>query len=271
MVEVVTTERVVVTALRHAAHRRGLAFETFGHGWVVRLGDGTRRRHVFGYDFEINSATAAKIAGDKAATAALLEREGVACVEHRLFLRPDVAPAGLTGNDRDAMVGFAVDHGWQVVCKSNAGTGGKHVYRVASEEELDEAVAAVFAVHHAVALAPYLQVDGEHRVVMLDGMPQLVYEKHPAEGEWRHNLGLGGRAVDVDDGPLKVELAALADTAMRAVGLRFGAVDVVGAGGENRVLEVNAGVMMEHYGRSSEARRRLVGEIYDRAVGAMFA
>jgi glutathione synthase/RimK-type ligase-like ATP-grasp enzyme len=265
------TERVIVGALRRSAERRGLSIETFGHGWVVRLGDGDRRRHVFGYDFELNSATTAKIAGDKSATFDLLDADGVPAVEHRLFLRRDVAPRGVMGNEREDMIGFAESNGWDLVCKSNAGTGGRHVYHVVHEAELDEAVAKVFAVHHAVALAPFVPVDGEYRVVMLDGSAQLVYEKQPGEGEWRHNLGLGGRAVDVEDEATGTALADLADRAMRAVGLRFGSVDIVEVSDVSFVLEVNAGVMMEHYGRSSDERRATVDEIYDRAVAAMFA
>jgi glutathione synthase/RimK-type ligase-like ATP-grasp enzyme len=122
-----------------------------------------------------------------------------------------------------------------------------------------------------VALTPFVEVDAEYRVVMLDGEPQLVYEKLAGDGEWRHNLGLGGRAVDVDDDARSAVLAGLAVRAMEAIGLRFGSVDVVEVAGASFVLEINAGVMMERYGRSSEARRTRVDEIYDRAVAAMFA
>jgi glutathione synthase/RimK-type ligase-like ATP-grasp enzyme len=263
--------RVIEGALRRSAERRGLSVETFGHGWVVRLSDGLIRRHVFGYDFELNSASTAKVAGDKSATYSLLDRAGVPAVTHRLFLRPDVAPRGIEGNDRQAMLEFAERHHWDLVCKSNAGTGGRHVYQVTDAAELDEAVARVFRVHHAVALTPFVEVDAEYRVVMLDGEPQLVYEKLAGDGEWRHNLGLGGRAVDVDDDARSAVLAGLAVRAMEAIGLRFGSVDVVEVAGASFVLEINAGVMMEHYGRSSEERRARVDEIYDRAVAAMFA
>jgi glutathione synthase/RimK-type ligase-like ATP-grasp enzyme len=266
-----STGRVIEAALRRSAEARGLNVETFGHGWVIRLADGDRRASVFGYDFELNSATAAKIAGDKSATYDLLDRAGLPAVEHRLFLRPDVAPRGIEGNDREAMIAFAEKHHWDLVCKSNAGTGGRNVYHVVHEKELDEAVQKVFASHHAVALSPFVEVDGEFRVVMLDGAAQLVYEKHAAPGEWRHNLGKGGRAVDVADDERREAMAAFAVDAMAALGLRFGSVDMVDVSGDLFVLEVNAGVMMEHYGRSSDERRRLVEGIYDRAVAAMFA
>jgi glutathione synthase/RimK-type ligase-like ATP-grasp enzyme len=265
------TERLITAALRRSADRRGLSFETFGFGWVARLSDRDRARHVFGYDFDLNPAAAAKIAGDKAATWALLSDAGVPAIEHRLFLRADVAPKGIAGNDPADMADFAAAHRWDVVCKTNAGTGGDHVFRVRIPDELEDAVGAVFSHHHAVALAPFVTADAEHRVIVLDGEPMLVYEKVPAPAEWRHNLGLGGRAVDVDDGEVRAPLIPLALAAMDTLGLRFASVDLMTHRGEVSVLEVNAGVMMEHYGRSSEERRRRVEEVYDRAVAAMFA
>lgn len=265
------TERVIVAALRRSATRRGLRVETFGHGWVLRLGNGERTRHVFGYDFELNSVTAAKIAGDKAATWALLSDAGVPAIEHRLFLRADVAPKGIAGNDPADMADFASAHLWDVVCKTNAGTGGGHVFRVRTPDELEDAVGAVFSRHHAVALAPFVAADAEHRVIVLDGEPMLVYEKVPAPAEWRHNLGLGGRAVDVDDGEVLARLVPVALSAVVALGLRFASVDLMTHQGETFVLEVNAGVMMEHYARSAPERQRRADEIYDRAVAAMFA
>ncbi len=61
---------------------------------------------------------------------------------------------------------------------------------------------------------------------------------------WKHNLR-GARAVEVEDTPL----AALSRRAAEALGLRICAVDVIETAGNSspRVLEVNAGLMLERY------------------------
>lgn len=265
------TERVVVEALRKSADARGLRFESFSHGWVVRLSDGERVARVFGYDFELNSVSAAKIAGDKAATSTFLSGAGVPSVPHHLFLRSSLKGYTEPEGNWLRMLALAEEFGWNLVCKANSGTGGHHVYHVQTPAELETASTAVFAAHHSLSLAPFVAADGEYRVMLLDGEPLLVYEKVRDDGEWRHNLGLGGRAVDVTDGSLSAELAEVAGPALRAIGLRFASVDIMATESGLTVLEVNAGVMMEHYGRSSDERRERAEAIYDRAVGAMFA
>jgi glutathione synthase/RimK-type ligase-like ATP-grasp enzyme len=265
------TDRVVVAALEKSAEARGLRFESFSHGWIVRLSDGERIARLFGYDFELNSTTAAKIAGDKAATSTFLADAGIACVPHHLFLRSSLTEyTGPQGN-WPRMLALAEELDWNLVCKTNSGTGGSHVYRVRNGAELESASNAAFSAHHAVALSPFVEVEAEYRVILLDDEAQLVYEKVRAEGEWRHNLGLGGSAVEVEDDRLASDLVGIAGPAMAAIGLRFASVDIMATGSGVTVLEVNAGVMMEHYGRSSDERRERAEAIYDRAVGAMFA
>lgn len=268
--EPANAERLVVSAVRRSADARGFTFEAFSHGWILRLTDGERRQHVFGYHFDLNGVAAARIAGDKAATSSLLTDAGVPAVEHRLFLSPAMSGyVGLDGN-WEAMLAYAVDNDWDIVAKTNAGTGGAHVHRVGTRAELEATVGTLFTHHYALALSPYVEADSEHRVVVLDGEAQLVYEKVRGEDEWRHNLGLGASAVDIDDGAASEALGALAVRAMDAVSLRFGSVDILTSADGAQVLEINAGVMMEHYGRSSPERKEQVDAIYDSAVGAMF-
>ena len=192
-------------------------------------------------------------------------------VPHHLFLRSSRRGyTGAEGNWR-RMLALAEELGWDLVCKANSGTGGSHVYRVQTAAELESASTAVFAAHHSLSLAPYVVADAEYRVILLDGEPLLVYEKVRSDGEWRHNLGLGGRPVEVTDAALSAELAAIAIAALTAIGLRFASVDLIASGSDVVVLEVNSGVMMEYYGGSSEERRQIAAAIYDRAVEAMFA
>jgi glutathione synthase/RimK-type ligase-like ATP-grasp enzyme len=113
----------------------------------------------------------------------------------------------------------------------------------------------------------------------------------PAPGEsallnWRHNLGQGAAATRISDPMTQVPtLARVALDAAAAIGLVFGSVDVVmvrdrggsrGAGapagtGTAKVLEVNAGVMMEALAQDSAEGESIARAIYARALDAMFA
>jgi D-alanine-D-alanine ligase-like ATP-grasp enzyme len=118
------------------------------------------------------------------------------------------------------------------------------------------------------ALAGMLeQMDAGTRASLLDtppkGQTRLL--------NWRHNLGQGAsvRLLDAGDGGV-APCARAAEDAARAIGLRFGSVDVVMAGGHGpRVLEINAGVMMEFLVKSLREGEELARRVYGRALGAM--
>jgi len=98
----------------------------------------------------------------------------------------------------------------------------------------------------------------------LDRVPQAG-ERLPVG--WRHNLGQGGGITELstDADGHGVALAAAA-----ALNLRFGSVDVaLTAGGRHRVMEVNAGVMLEHFARSGAERRARVVETYHDALARL--
>jgi glutathione synthase/RimK-type ligase-like ATP-grasp enzyme len=86
---------------------------------------------------------------------------------------------------------------------------------------------------------------------------------------WRHNLGHGGRADVLDpSSDANLASAALAKAAAVAVDLRFGSVDVVEPedGGAPLIMEVNAGVMLEHFGQGNAERRTQALAIYTAAL-----
>ncbi|HYZ48007.1 MAG TPA: hypothetical protein VE567_03850, partial [Sphingomonas sp.] len=67
---------------------------------------------------------------------------------------------------------------------------------------------------------------------------------------WRHNLDSGARPVLLDQGETRAACVRLAVDAAKAIGIRFGSIDVVRVGGAWQILEINAGVKMEALSRS---------------------
>lgn len=177
MGEVANRDRFLVAAVRALAAERSIECQSFCHDWVLRLEKGGRVSHVVGFHFELGPATAPLIAGDKAATAALLGRAGLPRVEHRLLLHPrEVGYVGADGNWGSTLA-WAETRGFQLVVKPNDGTGGHDVTRVSSALELEKTVHRLFEKHRALALSPWLEIAAEFRVVMLQGEPRLVYRK----------------------------------------------------------------------------------------------
>jgi glutathione synthase/RimK-type ligase-like ATP-grasp enzyme len=99
----------------------------------------------------------------------------------------------------------------------------------------------------------------------------------PAAGEtiavqWRHNLGLGARAMRLDPSmPQLAGTVALARQAFDRLGLRFASIDIVHAGGSDLVLEANSGIMLEVMARGATDGEALADGIYHRVLDLALA
>ena len=266
------SDRKLVDCLKQYALTRNANLELLSHDWIAVLTRGELRHLVYGYDLGLNGAAAAKIANDKGATYSVLTAAGLPAVEHRVFLHPrflDFLP--VDGNWPGMRAAFA-DFAHDAVIKDNEGTGGVEVFRVRSQTELEQRAHQLMQIARAIALSPFLAIEAEQRFVMLESECVLAYAKERASGEWRHNLGLGARALRLD--PVAPELLpalSLARSAMAALTLRFASIDIVTVAGEPMVLEANAGVMLEAASRPELGGPELAERIYTKALDLIFS
>ena len=230
--------------------------------WVARLEKADTVRWVFGYKFDVNGSAAASVAQDKVATYLVLREAGLACVPHIL------ARTGLLDMITPQDAGAALANDRPVVIKPLTGTGGRGAERC---DDIQTALAKIAAnTEPAWALSPYLDLTSERRVIVLDGQVLLAYEKRNPiiqNGLKLYNLGKGAVADDIE---LDDATRAMALAACKALGLRLGAVDIVTtSGGEQLVIEVNDGMMMESYARQSPQNARKAESIYEAIITSM--
>jgi glutathione synthase/RimK-type ligase-like ATP-grasp enzyme len=172
------SERIFVDAIKRYCAGRGIAVELRAEGWLVVMERGDKRLLAFGHDLGLNSAVAHKIANDKSATAEVLAMSGVSCVPHALFMNPrHNAPVPPRGS-WEAMLALLKRHRDGVVVKPNEGTAGKCVFLASTRPALERAVNLIFSTHASLSISPYLKIEEEVRVVLLDGIPLAVYGKH---------------------------------------------------------------------------------------------
>lgn len=188
--EIANQSRILATLLREICAEQGISIRSFSGDWIFRLQSGTTSSYVFGYDFALNTATAQMIGDDKAAAAELLADAGVPVIEHRLFHSPQMAAYVPSAGNWSAMLGYLHQHGGDVVCKPNDGTGGRDVSRVRTAPELEAAVHRIFARNRSLCLSPYVSIDAEYRVYVFRGRAHIVYakERPAAVGDGRSTL-----------------------------------------------------------------------------------
>jgi glutathione synthase/RimK-type ligase-like ATP-grasp enzyme len=216
----------------------------------------------------------------------------------------------------EAMLALLRQHPNGIVVKPNEGTSGDSVFRVSTQPELELAAHRIFSSSLSLAISPYVDIEEEVRVVLLDQDPLVVYRKSrpaivgdgkhtllelalnatPAElrssvlsgmigdldraaldavpppGQrrvlnWRHNLDSGAQPIVLEQGDLRDACVEIAVRAAKAIGIRFGSIDIVRVGGVLKILEINSGVMMEAL---SSHRPDLVYAAYSAALDKVF-
>jgi glutathione synthase/RimK-type ligase-like ATP-grasp enzyme len=214
------------------------------------------------------------------------------------------------------MLGLLRENSEGIVVKPNEGTSGDFVFKVISEPDLELAVHKIFSAYLSLAISPYVEIEDEVRVVVIDYVPAVVYSKArpsivgdgkhsllelalaalPAEQRsavlpgmiadldkadldailpmgqrrvlnWRHNLDSGAQPILLEQGKTREACEGIAVEAAKAIGIRFGSIDVVQVDGSWRVLEVNSGVMMEALGK---LHPELVYATYSSALDKVF-
>jgi D-alanine-D-alanine ligase-like ATP-grasp enzyme len=166
-----------LTLLKEVAEEGDIRLAAFSDDWLFCLQKGSVVTYVFGYDFELNSATAKLITKDKSATSDLLAFHDIPHLSHRIFHNPQMAAyVPMTGNWTE-MIAYFEAHGCDVVCKPNEGTGGQGVTRVRTQVQLEAAVLQLFRLHRSICLSPFENIDSEYRVALLSGSCEFVYRK----------------------------------------------------------------------------------------------
>ena len=171
------SQRVFVDAVRQYCARNNVSVELRSQGWLIIMQRGPQRQLAFGYDLGLNSAVAHRIANDKAATSEVLQASDIPCIPHTLFLNPALYEYVPPQRSWERMLRLIKDHPAGLVVKPNDGTSGKSVCKVLTELDLELAAHRIFASNQSLAISPYVEIQQEIRVVLLDDQPIVAYGK----------------------------------------------------------------------------------------------
>lgn len=256
------TNRLFPGFIQDACRAQGINYQAFSGDWVHRLTKSDVQKWVIGYSFDINSTAASGLARDKVATSQSLAAAGMPSAKHYLArsrAMTDVLLKNLAEMPDDQ----------PVVIKPLEGASGHGVHRFDAKADATEYLAK--QPHTDWAMSPWYDIVSETRITLLDDDVVCAYEKREPgtrDGLVLYNLGAGAISVEI---PPSEEVVALAQKARQACGLRLAAVDVVKLrSGELLVLEVNEGIMMEHFARQSEEYRGKAQGVYSTIVEKMF-
>ena len=144
---------------------------------------------------------------------------------------PGVQPPTLVTRDMDAIQDFR-DRYPDMILKPLYGGGGSGVVRLKPD---DSNLDAMLELHFAISRDPVIcqaflpaVTKGDKRILIVDGEPVGAINRGPAAGQIRSNLRVGGSAEAVELTARDQELCVIISPTLKAQGLMFVGVDVIG-------------------------------------------
>lgn len=250
-------DRWMIQIIQDIASARDISFKSYSDDWLLVLNKGAQTRRIIGYKFDLNTSAASAIAADKVASYQILHDANIPVVEHRL-----VRTKAGARSDWETKLD-------KIVIKPLDGTSGHAVSLLGSSAEVPEYIRSRPTIA-AWTVSPYLNIISETRYIVLNGKVICSYEKQPIviNDLPMFNLGLGATPVVTTDTSPAADMAV---AAVEQLGLKLAAVDIIRADGQDMVLEVNDGIMMENFMRVSPEYRAISHAVYDQIVAAQFA
>jgi glutathione synthase len=144
---------------------------------------------------------------------------------------PDLMPPTMVTWDLEAIRSFRNEH-QDIIVKPLFGNGGAGVFRIKPD---DENLAALLEMHFARSREPLMFQryepavrQGDKRIILVDGEPLGAINRVPAQGEARSNMHVGGRPEQSRLTARDREICAAIGPTLRAQGLIFVGIDVIG-------------------------------------------
>lgn len=144
---------------------------------------------------------------------------------------PHLTPPTLIARDLATIRAFKAAHG-DIILKPLYGNGGAGVFRL---DPNDRNLASLHELFIGINREPLIAqkyvpavVNGDKRVILVDGEPVGAINRIPAEGETRSNMHVGGRPEKVGLTDRDREICAAIGPTLREKGQVFVGIDVIG-------------------------------------------
>jgi glutathione synthase len=191
--------------------------------------------------FDANYLWATQLLDHATSTLVVNSPRGLRDANEKLYATffTSVMPETIVSSDPAQILAFCREMGGQVVIKPLSGAGGDGVFLLREDDlNANAIIETVTQVGRRVAMIQRFLPEvkhGDKRILLLDGEPLGAILRVPKHGDVRSNIHVGGSVVraELDDRDREI-IAALAPR-LRADGLVFVGLDVIGG----RLTEVN--------------------------------
>ncbi len=146
---------------------------------------------------------------------------------------PEQIPQTLVSSDMERLKLFMIELGGEMIIKPLDGCGGSGVFYLNEQDRNTNAIleAATDNGRRLIMAQRYLPEirQGDKRIIVLNGEPLGAVLRVPLETETRGNIHVGGTCVKTDVTERDREICAALAPLLRADGLYFAGLDVIGS------------------------------------------
>ena len=278
----------------------------FSQNYIIEVSNNKNKFYVYGNCFPLNNASSQKLCADKSALSMVLKLNNVDCLEHELYKNPSYQP----NFNYKKLEEKLKQNPNGLVLKDNKGYCGNNVFWVKNKTQIKKAVNKIFKQNLDLAVCPYVNIEDEFRLIMLnheckvcykkvrpfvigDGvsnvknlmakkykdikfnLPFKTLNKTPNKNEkvvlgWKHNLKWHSTPEEVEDKNLKQKLITFAKKVTKTINLKFCSVDLYVEDNKIKVLETNSIVSMNSFANYSKENYNKTKQIFLEAVNASF-
>jgi len=303
-------ESTYAKIIKEICLEEGFELSCFSADWIFVIKKEGKSRNILAFQFDLNTAAVQAICKDKCAASDVLSHYGIPCVEHLFFTNPLSGYLPKSGNYKylhellakhqklvcKPNAGASGTNVFPVADSGELERAMAKIFKSADSMAVSpyheiEKEFRLIVLDGKVKLAfskeiPFVKGDG--RSTLAELMSKSGIAALPADmGDislstvlevdeiwkygWKHNLAHGAVPQVVNDEALISELSKLALRASEALNIKFASIDIIRSADSYKILEINGGVMMEHFASASPENYTKAKAIYKEAIYLMFA
>lgn len=157
--------------IKEVCDNNNIDIKYFADNTVCELISSNNKAYIYRNKFPLNNNALANIFDDKALTYDLLNSYSVDAIIHEYINKE------MINNDIGLLSKLFNKYNNDVVIKKLNGTCGNSVYRCQTIDELHLYSNMLLSKQTAFTISPYMQIDNEYRVVVLNNNIELIYKK----------------------------------------------------------------------------------------------
>ena len=203
--------------IKDICDKRKISVEILSKDWIMKLTRGEKSKYILGCRFPFNNQNTMMCCNDKYATYEIMKNAGISIIEHKLMYDKKKVTEYESDFKSLKEIKKYLKENKKLVVKDTLGSGGKDVYLVQNISQVKRALKKVFRLNYTAVISPFIEIDSEYRVICLDGVVEVIFEKVRTTSSWKHNLSQGAEAKLVEDERIKEKITNIALNAMDVI------------------------------------------------------